>query len=143
MRELLRESETAFILRPKASQTLAAWWFCLHAVLGSSLWLSGWPTYVKLGLTALIAAHWRGLRPRGAPLVIGSRHGPWALPERHSYNLELSSSTRFARGWVLLCLERPQAPVTSVLLLADQLPPEDWRRLQLALRERSFRVAGA
>ncbi len=134
-----RVSERVFILKPGRSRALWAWWICLHALLGSSIWLTAIPHYVNLVLLGVLGMHAYLRRPREAPVLIGGPGGRWALPGLRLYNLELSRRTRFARTWIFLHFAGVHGRYASVLLLADQLSARDWHRVQIAVREADWR----
>lgn len=139
MHEFSKGSDRAFILRPEASPWPWTAWSLIHAVVASSWIISGLPNYVKALIFAALAVHWAARRPHPPPVVIGSRAGPWALPELGLYNLRLSHRTIRANWWVLLRLQGGGVRERAVLLLVDQLPPGDWRDLQIALAETDWR----
>lgn len=72
--------------------------------------------------------------PRTTDLLVHAQDGTWALPERGLFGLRLAPGTAWGNAWVDLVLRGPGRRVRLVLL-RDQFPAEDWRRLQVAVRE--------
>ncbi len=73
-------------------------------------------------------------RPRPPPPLVRLADGRWSVPDAGVSGAVLGAGTRFTRGWVRLELAaRGRAPAT-LLLMHDQLDPEEWRALQAALR---------
>jgi len=106
----------------------------VHALAVTSITLSGLPWTLKLAACAALAAHAAVRRP-AAPMPI-CRHsdGSWSLPLLALDRLALGPGTAAGPFWARLVLRGPRTVV--VVLLADQLGPEDWRRLQAELRRR-------
>jgi hypothetical protein len=96
---------------------------------------------VTLALLAAIGLHWIGRRPRPVGVVV-SADGMWCLPAAGAFRLELGEGTAFSTWWVRLELVDGRT-THAVLLLRDQLEPEAWRRLQLAVREAAPPPRGA
>jgi hypothetical protein len=126
--------EAAFILRPEPSRWLAAWWSLLHAVVAAAvlaLYLS-WPP--ALFALPAIVAHAVVCRPAAAPRLQVGPQRRWSLPERSLHGLMLAAGSTYTANWVDLVLQHESGRVARVLLVRDQLPAEDWRRLQALLR---------
>jgi hypothetical protein len=109
------------------------WWVLLHAVLAASaLLLELAPVLVLLGLAAIVA-HGIARYPRGPKLLVLQSDGTWAVPERGWHGLKLAPGTAWTTWYVELALSGQ--PKARIVLLRDQLCAEDWRVLQLAVRE--------
>jgi hypothetical protein len=87
-----------------------------------------------LGWSAL-ALHAQLAHPRCEVRLLLEAGGIWAAPVEQRFDLRLGRRTTYTYDWVSLCLEsRGTGRALCVLLLRDQLDPEDWRRLQQRLR---------
>jgi hypothetical protein len=95
--------------------------------------LDPWPAIAGALLTA-VALHGIVRFPRATERLIQARDGSWALPSRGLAGLRLARGTAWGDTWVDLVLAGSGRRV-RVLLLRDQLGAEDWRRLQVAVRE--------
>jgi hypothetical protein len=82
---------------------------------------------------AIIVAHavWR--YPRAPRLLILHCDGTWAVPERGWHRLDLAPETTWTTWYVEIVFIDPAD--ARILVLRDQLGAEDWRALQLAVRE--------
>ncbi len=85
------------------------------------------------GALLLLVGHALLRAPRPAPLLRREADGLWSVPELGLAGLGLGSRTRYTTLWVRLALVGP-ARAFYILLLADQLDADSWRRLQAALR---------
>jgi hypothetical protein len=108
---------------------LWAWWLVLHAVVVAAAVLVGWPIAVKALAAIAVVGHGYRRRPRASPrLVLVGADGLCAAPEWNTGPRPLGARTFVCPFWALLDLgaggER-----RDILLLADQLSPEAWRRL--------------
>jgi hypothetical protein len=121
------------LLEPDPSLYVNIWWALLHAVLVSSaLLLDLTPVLTALALAA-IAAHAVRRYPRTPRLLILHRDGTWAVPERGWHRLSLAPGTTWTTWYVELVFIDPAD--ARILVLKDQVGAEDWRALQLAVRE--------
>jgi hypothetical protein len=121
------------LLEPDPSLYVNIWWALLHVVLVSSaLLLDFTPVLTALAL-AVIAAHAVGRYPRTPRLLILHCDGTWAVPERGWHRLSLAAGTTWTTWYVELVFIDPAD--ARILVLKDQLGAEDWRALQLAVRE--------
>jgi hypothetical protein len=128
-------SGTAFILNPRRSVCLLVWRVLVFCLLSVSILHSGWELYVKVAALCAVGGHARLFRPpEPAPIIIGC-DGLWALPAEELYDMRLGERTVCSGAWVRLHLTRGPATNRRVLLLADQFDREDWRRLQVSVRE--------
>lgn len=82
----------------------------------------------------MVVAH-AALRRPAAPMPV-CRHadGAWSLPALGLERLALRPGTAVGPFWARLALGAAGARTVSIVLLADQLEPEDWRRLRAVLR---------
>ena len=90
------------------------------------------PVLTALALAA-IAAHGIGRYPRTPRLLMLHRDGTWAVPERGWHGLRLAPGTTWTTWYVELVFPGPAE--MRILVLKDQLDAEDWRALQLVVRE--------
>jgi energy-converting hydrogenase Eha subunit G len=90
------------------------------------------PLLAALALAA-IAAHGIARYPRTPRLLVLHRDGTWAVPERGWHGLSLASGTTWTTWYVELVFRGPAR--ARILVLKDQLDAENWRALQLAVRE--------
>ena len=91
-----------------------------------------------LGLAAIVA-HGIARYPRGPTLLVLHADGTWAVPERGWHGLKLAPGTAWTTWYVELALTGQ--PKARIVLFRDQLCAEDWRVLQLAVREHVDSVA--
>jgi hypothetical protein len=121
-------------LKPEPSRVLKIWWCALHALLAVAALLVGWPWPVRAAWILAVLIHAALRRPRATPsLLIVGADGSWQIPEWGHETLPL------ARGSVLtplgLALHLGIGPKRRhVLLLRDQVGPDDWRRLSAIMR---------
>jgi hypothetical protein len=121
------------LLEPDPSLYVNIWWTLLHVVLVfSALLLDLTPVLAACALV-MIVAHAIGRYPRTPRLLILHCDGTWAVPERGWHRLGLAPGTAWTTWYVELVFVAP--PEARVLVLKDQLGAEDWRALQLAVRE--------
>jgi hypothetical protein len=86
-----------------------------------------------LGSVALLAVHAVVRRPRAAPRLVCRSDGRWAVPALGLAGLTLGRRTRYTTLWVRLSFVGPPRSL-DIVLLADQVDPESWRKLQTHLR---------
>ena len=109
------------------------WWLALHALLAAAAALVGWPAPVKVLAVIAIVAHCVARRPPIAPaLVVVSADGFCVVPEWQTGRMPLGSRTLVCPFWVRLDLG-PGSRQRDILLIADQLRPDEWRRLRALL----------
>lgn len=124
------------ILGLKPSRLLRAWWCALHALLAAAILLAGMPMALKAILLAALVGHGAVRRPRPGPTVIHvAADGSCDVPEWRTGNLSLGAGTLVCPFWIKLDLGRGIRQ-RYIFLFADQVGPDDWRRLRalLALR---------
>jgi hypothetical protein len=102
-------------------------------VLAASALLLDLPMVPTALALATIAAHAFGRHPRTPRLLVLYGDGTWAVPERRWHGLKLAPATTWATWYVELVFVGPAH--ARILVLKDQLGAEDWRALQLAVRE--------
>ena len=127
------ESARAIDLKPEPSGFLLIWWLALHTLAVAAVVVLGAPWLLK-GLALLcVLVHAIALPPERAPRIVYRSDGRIELPELGLDDLTLGPRTRYTASWVRFDL-RGKERALLVLLLADQIAPEAWRRLQTALR---------
>lgn len=110
----------------------------MHALLaGSALSLgAGFGSGVAAAALAAVCAHCVLRRPRSPQLVARHADGTWTVAGRAlATGLALAPGTSWSTWYVALVLESGRGRRVRSLILRDQLEAEDWRRLQLAVRE--------
>src|SRR5689334_20830632 len=127
------ESAQALVLNLEPSRVVWLWWASLHALLGAAFALVGWPLAFKLLALGAVVVHGVVRRPAASPrtVVIGEA-GTCAIPEWNTGARPLGARTLVCPLWVRLDLgagpwER------DILLVADQVRPEEWRQLRALL----------
>jgi hypothetical protein len=95
--------------------------------------LVGWPAAFRLLAIAAIVGHGFARRPPASPRVVClGADGVCAIPEWNSGSRPLGARTLVCPFWVRLDLGKGPWP-RDILLLADQMRPEEWRRLRALL----------
>jgi hypothetical protein len=120
-------------LEPDPSLYVNIWWALLHILLASSALLLDLAAVLTAAALAVIAAHAIRRYPRTPRLLILHCDGTWAVPERGWHLLNLAPGTTCTTWYVELVFMDPAD--ARILVLKDQLGAEDWRALQLAVRE--------
>jgi hypothetical protein len=113
------------------------WWFLLHALLGVAFALTGWAVAFRSVAILALAVHGVVRRPAASPrTVVVAEGGFCAVPEWNTGARPLGPRTLISPFWVRLDLGTGPWR-RDILLLADQVRPESWRRLRaLLLRAR-------
>jgi hypothetical protein len=112
---------------------LWVWWWSLHAVLVGAALLVGLPIAGRLLVALAIVVHALARRPAAAPaLVIVGEDGVCVVPEWGTGRRPLGSRTLVCPFWVRLDLGKG-LPQRDILLIADQVAPQEWRRLRALL----------
>ena len=127
----------ALVLNLERSALLRVWWCSLHALLVVAFVLVGWALPVRLVAVAAIIGHCIVRRPAPSPrIVLIAEGGRCAVPEWNTGARRLGPRTLLAPLWVRLDLG--MGPWRrDILILADQMRPDQWRRLRaLLLRAR-------
>ena len=117
---------------------LALWWASLHLLLWGSVLAATDSVVADLASFGLLAVHAAFRFPDSRVLLARLDDGRWSIPSRGLDGLELGAGTCFAAYWVLLELVAPDRSLRLVLL-RDQFDARNWRRLQVAVRERGSR----
>jgi hypothetical protein len=127
----------ALVLNLERSRVLTAWWLLLHVLLGVAFALVGWPMAFRLVAIAAVVGHCVVRRPAASPrAVVVAEGGYCAVPEWNTGTRPLGPRTLISPFWVRLDLGTGPWR-RDILLLADQVRPEEWRRLRaLLLRAR-------
>lgn len=119
------------------SRQLRLWLAGLHLVAGIALWLAELPFLWQLTGTALLAVSLTHYRRPGAPVTLRGkpdgileiqREGDWEPIELLPDSLVLPALT------VLRYRVPIERRVRTVVILADSLPGEDFRRLRVWVR---------
>lgn len=116
------------------SSVLALWWIALHLLLWSSVLAATRDLVPGLAALTVLAAHAALRFPESRVRLTRSGDGRWSIPARGLYDLNLGSRTCFSSSWVLLEFVSHDRSLRMVLL-RDQFGAQDWRRLQVAVRE--------
>jgi hypothetical protein len=112
---------------------LWVWWWSLHAVLVGAALLVSLPIAGRLLVALAIVVHALARRPAAAPaLVIVGEDGVCVVPEWGTGRRPLGSRTLVCPFWVRLDLGKG-LPQRDILLIADQVAPQEWRRLRALL----------
>ncbi len=116
---------------------MAVWHVAVHGLAAVSVMLSGlaWP--LKAASVGALVAHAAMRRPRAPMAICRNTDGTWSLPALGLDGLALRPGTQAGPFWVRLSLGRAGRPAVTVVLVADQLDREAWRRLQAELRRRA------
>jgi membrane-bound toxin of toxin-antitoxin system len=127
----------ALVLSLERSRLLWAWWCSLHVLLGLAFALVGWAVPFRLLAVAAVVAHCIVRRPCASPrTVLVAEGGRCAIPEWNTGARPLGPRTLVSLFWVRLDLGIGPWR-RDILLLADQIRPDEWRRLRaLLLRAR-------
>jgi len=127
----------ALVLNLERSRLLWAWWFSLHVLLGVAFALVGWPAPFRLLAIAAVGGHCFVRRPDVSPrIVLVAEGGRCIVPEWNTGARPLGPRTLISPFWVRLDLGTGPWR-RDILLLADQMRPEEWRLLRaLLLRAR-------
>ena len=121
------------MLNLEPSRVLWAWWTLLHALLAVAFALTGWPISVRVLAIAAVAGHAVVRRPRPSPRVVQfGEDGRCVVPEWDVGARPLGARTLVCPFWVRLDLGMGPSR-RDILLLADQMRPEEWRRLRALL----------
>jgi hypothetical protein len=111
---------------------LPLWWWLLHGLLVAAVTLVGWPLVAKGFALAAVFCHAVLRRPAAAPGLVVVDGTACAVPEWQTGLRPLGARTLVAPFWVRLDLGRGPWR-RDLILLVDQLEPEQWRRLRAAL----------
>jgi hypothetical protein len=130
----ISSSESALVLEPRASCTLALAWLGLHAVLGAALWATAVPAWAKAAGFVALVVHATAARPTAAPALVWRADGAVEL-EAHAYGLD--AATTYTDAWVRLRLTSAAGHRREVVLARDQLDIVTWARLQARLRRQA------
>lgn len=127
------------VLRPKPSRVLSLWWLGLHLLLAATVFLIGWSVLPKIGAIAAVVAHALWRRPLAASEVIEvGADGACRIASQGSEAFAPGPRTRLTPFSVRI-VARTKRDLVDILLLADQLDREDWRRLTAILRRATAR----
>ena len=127
------------ILRPEPSRALAWWWLGLHVLLAATALLIGWPLSLQVAALCAIVAHGIGRRPSSTRSVIEvGADATFRVATSSTTAFEPDRRTLLTPFWVRIVARR-KGDAVDILLLADQLDPEDWRRLTAILRRATAR----
>lgn len=105
----------------------------MHLELGLAVLMANSPAAVSGGLILVLCLHFRLRYPINSSLLILVAGGRFSLPAEGRFDLMLDEATRVGSFWAEIVFS--DRPNSQFLLLRDQLPEPDWRRLCLILRE--------
>jgi hypothetical protein len=114
---------------------LRVWWWSLHALLVGAALLVGLPIVGRLLVALAIVAHALARRPAAAAapaLVIVGEDGVCVVPEWGTGRRPLGPRTLVCPFLVRLDLGKGVLQ-RDILLIADQVGPQEWRRLRALL----------
>ena len=131
----ISSNESALVLEPRASRTLALAWLGLHAVLGAALTATAVPAWAKAAGFVALVVHATIARPAAAPALVWRADGAIEL-EADAYGLD--GATTYTDSWVLLRLTSAAGRRREVVLVRDQLDTVTWSRLQARLRRQAL-----
>ena len=105
----------------------------LHVLLGVACALVGWPISLRLLAIAAVVGHGIVRRPAPSPHVVQfGEDGACVVPEWQTGSRPLGARTLVCPFWVRLDLGMGPWP-RDISLIADQMRPEEWRRLRALL----------
>jgi hypothetical protein len=105
----------------------------LHVLLAVAALLVGWPASMKALAVLTIALHGVVRRPLATPArVVVTEDGCCVVPEWHTGLRPLGSRTLMCPFWIRLDLGKGLRR-RDILLVADQIDREGWRRLRALL----------
>jgi len=127
-------------LAPKPSRSLAAFLLAIHILALLAAWVNPLAVWLKLPLSlCILISLWLAFKHRAnGPEIKGLQLKPdnsWVLHLAQGGEVEarlLGSS--IANPWFVLLHFRTEKIRYSVLIPRDSLPPEDFRKLRVALR---------
>ena len=123
----------ALVLNLERSRLLRAYWYSLHVLLGVAFALVGWVVPFKLLSIAAVVGHCIVRLPAASPrIVLVAEGGRCIVPEWNMGPGPLGPRTLVSPFWVRLDLGTGPCR-RDILLLADQMRPEQWRRLRALL----------
>ena len=132
-----QRSSSAFaqslVLTLEPSRVLWVWWCLLHALLGAACALVGWPVSFRVLAFAAVVGHGVLRKPTASPRVVHfTAQGSCVVPEWNTGVRPLGARTLVCPFWVRLDLGMGPWP-RDILLIADQMQPDEWRRLRALL----------
>ena len=101
-------------------------------MLVAAAMLAGWPASMKMLAVLAIVGHGIVWRPLASPGVVVVAEDGCVVPEWHTGRRPFGPRTLVCPFWIRLDLGKGQWR-RDILLIADQIPPEDWRRLRALL----------
>lgn len=105
----------------------------LHVLLATATLLVGWAASMKALAVLAIVVHGVVRRPPASPgLVVVTEGGCCVVPEWRTGKRPFGSRTLMCPFWIRLDLGKGSWR-RDILLVADQIPAEDWRRLRALL----------
>jgi hypothetical protein len=105
----------------------------LHLLLVAAAMIAGWPPSMKTLAVLAIVVHAVARRPLASPVcVVVTEDGCCAVPEWNTGRKPLGPRTLMCPLWIRLDLGKGSRR-RDVLLVADQIGAEDWRRLRALL----------
>jgi hypothetical protein len=108
----------------------------------TGLLISALETYVKVGGTVLIVSSALIALPQTCRVVARLHNGAWLLPGLNAAELRMLPGTRYTRWWIVLRLGSAQCKAHTLQLWCDAFTADDWRALQISLREHRRQADG-
>src|SRR5688572_27347886 len=131
-------SAQALALNLKPSRSLWVWWWLLHALLVAAAVLAALPAGIEVLVVLAAVVHGVVRRPSAGPRVVLIAEGGFCVvPEWRTGLRPLGARTLLCPFWVRLDLGTGPWP-RDLFLMADQVPPEEWRRLRARLARCTF-----
>ena len=121
------------LFAPEPSLYVNIWWGLVHTLLAATVLLLDLHSVLALLGLALVAAHGILRFPRAPRLLLLNSDSTWDVPEQSAHGLCLAPGTAWTTWYVELVLSG--STDLRIVLLKDQLGAEDWRALELAVRE--------
>jgi len=112
---------------------LSAWWWALHALLVAAAWLAGVAVPLKALAALAVVVHAVRCRPSAPPRrVVVTADGFCIVPEWEADPRALGARTLVCPWWIRLDIGQGGRR-RDLLLVADQVRPQEWRRLRALL----------
>jgi hypothetical protein len=106
----------------------------LHLVLAAAAMLVGWPASMKALAVLALVVHGVVRRPLASPAeLVVTEDGCCAVPEWNTGRRPFGSRSMMCPFWIRLDLGKGTKR-RDILLVADQIAPEEWRRLRALVR---------
>jgi hypothetical protein len=118
---------------------LSLWWLGLHGLLAATALLIGWAVPLKIAAIVCVVVHAAVRRPSSVRAVIEvAADGACRIAAEGSEPCAPGRRTLLT-PFAVRIVASSQRDAVDILLLADQLDNEDWRRLTAILRRATAR----